>query len=107
MAGARGAISLKIALVALSSSALWGAAPVIASDTLVSIGSPMTPFSQNKQNEPALAVDANSPFVLVAGANDEIDMEACAAGDPTTCPFTTGVGTSGVYFSFDGGKHWT
>src|SRR2546423_9691760 len=72
-------------------------------DALVSNGSPTTPFSQNKQNEPTITADANSPNILVAGSDDEIDMEACNAGADKTLPFNPRGGSSGVYFSFNRG----
>ena len=96
---------------ALSVLALVAAAqPALAThggDSRVSVGSPVGPFSANKQNEPALAVDAHDPAVLVSGSNDEIDIERCSVGDPTACPFTQGVGVSGIYFSFNHGDTWT
>jgi hypothetical protein len=94
---------LALVLGATASSAATSAPPV---DTNVTHSSPPGPFSQNKQNEPAMAIDANHPTVVVAGSNDEIDEEACNAGNDTTCPFTAGIGVSGFYFSSNSGHTW-
>jgi len=85
---------------------MLAAAPAAAAagDALVTSGSPASPFPQNKQNEPAVTVDPLHPKIAVADANEEIDNAPCSGN---SCPFTPGIGDSGVYFSLDGGASWT
>jgi hypothetical protein len=65
-------------------------------------------FPQNKQNEPGLALDPRTG-ALIAGSNDEIDEPLCrtTSTGAGSCPFAPNVGNSGVYFSTNGGVHWT
>src|SRR2546423_12132789 len=69
------------------------------SEALVTNGSPAGPFSQNKQNEPAVAVDANHPTVLAAGSHGQNEMEACNARTDNPRPVTPGVRVSRGYLS--------
>jgi hypothetical protein len=70
----------------------------------VTVASPRGLYPRNRQSEPALAADAHQPSILVVGANDDVDHAACTNEQ---CRSVAGVGSSGVYFSFDGGRSWT
>jgi hypothetical protein len=76
----------------------------VSAESKVSVGSPATPYLPNGVNEPALAMDANHPAVLAAGANDLVDNSPCKG---SSCDLTPDIGISGIYFSFDSGGTWT
>ena len=95
-------------LAALAVSALAGAVSSeskgTSAESKVTVGSPSTPYLPNGSNEPALAMDANHPAVLAAGANDLVDSSPCKG---SSCDLTPDIGISGIYFSFDSGGTWT
>jgi hypothetical protein len=97
--------ALFVALVALTAAlAVPTVAGAASSESKVTVGSPPSPYLPNGSNEPALAMDANHPAVLAAGANDLVDSSPCQG---SSCDLTPDVGISGVYFSFDSGATWT
>src|SRR5690348_11587924 len=78
----------------------------------VSNGSPADTTPQNHQNEPAVAIDANHPNIVVSGWNDFVDWAPCPQADALqfgNCadPADDGVGLSAFAFSFDSGHSWT
>jgi hypothetical protein len=79
-------------------------AGAVSAESKVTVGSPTTPYLPNGSNEPALAMDANHPDVLAAGANDVVDNAPCQG---SSCDLTPDIGISGIYFSFDQGGTWT
>src|SRR3954469_23626300 len=72
-------------------------------DSLGSVASEPATFRQNKQNEPAVAVDPWNSQIAIAGSNEEIDEPDCVGN---SCPFVQGIGNSGVYWSANGGTTW-
>ena len=103
MHGGRG-VAVAATLVA---AAAWAAAAQGRSAARVTVGAtPAAQFPQNKQNEPAVAVDPAHPQLMAAGANDWIDAAPCRAADVSDCMPPAEVGESGIYFSTDGGTSW-
>jgi hypothetical protein len=90
-------LSLAATLMALAP------ANAVSAESKVSVGSPPTPYLPNGVNEPALAIDANHPAVLAAGANDLVDSAPC---NGSSCDLTPDIGISGIYFSLDEGATW-
>jgi hypothetical protein len=69
----------------------------------VSVAGPPSPYLPSAVNEPALAIDANHPNVLAAGANDLVDSAPC---NGSSCDLTPDIGISGIYFSLNEGASW-
>jgi hypothetical protein len=98
-------LGILVALLSLTAAlAVPTPASAVSADSKVTVGSPPTPYLPNGSNEPALAMDANHPAVLAAGANDLVDSSPCKG---SSCDLTPDIGISGIYFSLNGGTTWT
>src|SRR6266487_1385643 len=98
-------LSILVALLFVTAAlAVPTPAGAVSAESKVTVGSPPRPYLPNGSNEPALAMDANNPAVLAAGANDLVDNSPCQGSN---CDTTPDIGISGVYFSFDSGGTWT
>jgi hypothetical protein len=93
-----------VAFLLLAALAVSAPAAAVSTESKVTVGSPSTPYLPNGSNEPGLAMDANHPAVLAAGANDLVDNSPCKG---SSCDLTPDIGISGIYFSFDSGGTWT
>jgi hypothetical protein len=96
-----------VAALAATMSLVNASAGAVSTDTRIDFGNNKHVFSQSKEEEPSVAIDPVHPDILAAGVNGNVDDEACNAGDPTSCPFTDGVGNAGISFSTDRGATWT
>ena len=85
-------VALLAVTAALAVPTLARAQSGLSADSKVTVGSPATPYLPNGSNEPALAMDANHPAVLAAGANDLIDNAPCQG---SSCDLTPDIGISG------------
>jgi hypothetical protein len=97
------ASTVALAIPALAGAGSAGATVTVATEAKVTVGSPPSPYLPNGTNEPALAMDANDPSVLAAGANDLVDSAPCQG---SSCNLTPDIGISGIYISTDSGTTW-
>jgi hypothetical protein len=100
---ARRLAALSVLLSLAATLMAFAPANAVSAESKVSVGSPPTPYLPNGVNEPALAIDANHPAVLAAGANDLVDSAPC---NGSSCDLTPDIGISGIYFSLDEGATW-
>src|SRR5262245_10017334 len=69
-----------IVLAVVSGMAFAAPAAWAATESLVT-QSPSSPFPQNKQNEPGLAINPIAHSVAAAGSNEELDLAPCDGSD--------------------------